>query len=315
MSGTLYGIGVGPGEGELLTIKAKKIIETSDAIILPNKNKENCIAYEIVKKVIPEIQTKELIFSDFPMTKDSELLQKAQKECAEKIEALLIHNKHVSFLTIGDPTVYSTYMYVHNLIEEKGYDVKIINGIPSFCAVAAKLGIPLGSSDDQIHIIPGNYNIEESVNLKGTLVFMKSGRKLSELKNYLLSIKENYDFDFYSVSNCGLTNETICKNLQDLNTESGYLTIVIIKNLTEKNIKHYKFFQNTKCEMFPCHKIEHVENFNCLFCYCPLYYLGENCGGNFKYTEKGIKSCVNCNIPHQKENYDLMIEKIKKARG
>lgn len=73
----------------------------------------------------------------------------------------------------------------------------------------------------------------------------------------------------------------------------------------------YKFFSNTKCEYFPCHKTNDPENFNCLFCYCPLYDLKDKCGGNFSYTEKGIKNCTNCTLPHQRKNYDYVIGKFK----
>ena len=68
--------------------------------------------------------------------------------------------------------------------------------------------------------------------------------------------------------------------------------------------KHYSFFQNTACEYFPCHETKHPERFNCLFCYCPLYALGRNCGGNFRYTPSGIKDCSACLFPHRPENYD-----------
>lgn len=74
---------------------------------------------------------------------------------------------------------------------------------------------------------------------------------------------------------------------------------------------NYKFFSNTKCEYFPCHKTNDPENFNCLFCYCPLYALKNKCGGNFRYTEKGIKDCTNCTLPHQRKNYDYIIGKFK----
>ena len=74
--------------------------------------------------------------------------------------------------------------------------------------------------------------------------------------------------------------------------------------------KHYAFFQNRECEYFPCHKGIDPEEFNCLFCYCPLYPLGKQCGGNFRYTEKGIKDCTNCLIPHDPENYDLIIHRF-----
>lgn len=75
----------------------------------------------------------------------------------------------------------------------------------------------------------------------------------------------------------------------------------------EKEVKHYQFFCNKECEYFPCHKGIDPEEFNCLFCYCPLYALGNKCGGNFVITEKGIKNCSNCTVPHRKENYDRII--------
>lgn len=70
----------------------------------------------------------------------------------------------------------------------------------------------------------------------------------------------------------------------------------------------FKFFSHKECECFPCHPVEDPENFNCLFCYCPLYALGENCGGNFRYTEKGVKDCSQCMRPHQKDAYDQIME-------
>ena len=77
-------------------------------------------------------------------------------------------------------------------------------------------------------------------------------------------------------------------------------------------MKHYAFFQNRECEYFPCHKTEDPENFNCLFCYCPLYALGRACGGRFVYDEKGRKNCVNCAVPHQRENYTYIIGQYEK---
>ncbi len=75
-------------------------------------------------------------------------------------------------------------------------------------------------------------------------------------------------------------------------------------------MKHYQFFQNRECEYFPCHKDVEEKDFNCLFCYCPLYTLGENCGGNFLYTDTGVKSCVNCNFPHKRENFSALIKRF-----
>lgn len=80
--------------------------------------------------------------------------------------------------------------------------------------------------------------------------------------------------------------------------------------MQELKTENYKFFQHRECEFFPCHKTEDEENFNCLFCYCPLYALGENCGGNFKYTEDGIKDCSDCLVPHKRKNYEYIMNKF-----
>ena len=74
--------------------------------------------------------------------------------------------------------------------------------------------------------------------------------------------------------------------------------------------KHYAFFQNRECEFFPCHKGADPENFNCLFCYCPLYALGKKCGGNCSFTESGIKDCSGCLVPHRRENYGRIIARF-----
>ena len=75
-------------------------------------------------------------------------------------------------------------------------------------------------------------------------------------------------------------------------------------------MEHFRFFQNKECEFFPCHACKDKENFNCLFCYCPLYALGDRCGGNFEYLENGIKDCSKCLVPHRGENYDRIMEKM-----
>lgn len=79
--------------------------------------------------------------------------------------------------------------------------------------------------------------------------------------------------------------------------------------------KHYSFFSNKECEYFPCHQGADPENFNCLFCYCPLYALGDKCGGNFRYTDKGIKDCTNCQLPHKRKKLWIYNRKIRRAGG
>lgn len=84
----------------------------------------------------------------------------------------------------------------------------------------------------------------------------------------------------------------------------------------DKNIKEkkYSFFSHKECEYFPCHKTNDPDNFNCLFCYCPLYALGDRCGGDFRYTDRGVKDCTNCTLPHKRENYDYVTGKYSEIK-
>ncbi|MBQ8305686.1 MAG: cysteine-rich small domain-containing protein [Blautia sp.] len=75
--------------------------------------------------------------------------------------------------------------------------------------------------------------------------------------------------------------------------------------------KHYSYFSNRECEYFPCHEGASPDDFNCLFCYCPLYALGHDCGGNFTYTENGIKNCTGCMVPHRRRNYGYVTGKFR----
>ena len=77
--------------------------------------------------------------------------------------------------------------------------------------------------------------------------------------------------------------------------------------------KHYSFFAHRSCEYFPCHKGVAEEDFNCLFCYCPLYSLGEHCGGGFQILEHGVKDCSGCTFPHRRENYEAVLAKLNSS--
>lgn len=80
--------------------------------------------------------------------------------------------------------------------------------------------------------------------------------------------------------------------------------------MNRKPAENYKFFSNRQCEYFPCHNTLNPDEFNCIFCYCPLYAMGEECGGNYRYTQDGVKDCSGCDIPHIKENYDMITQKL-----
>lgn len=108
-------------------------------------------------------------------------------------------------------------------------------------------------------------------------------------------------------------NKMASKNLNEANKNFSCTKDFIAEMQSTQNFnnKNYKFFQHRECENFPCHKIDKLEDFNCLFCYCPLYFLGEKCGGNFYYTKSGIKSCKDCDFPHKRENFDAINLRLK----
>lgn len=225
MAGKLYGIGVGPGDGELLTLKAARLIKECDVIAIPADNKDNCTAYLIGVQAVPELAYKKILPVIMPMTKDKEVLNLSHEKGAADIIELLEDEKKVGFLTLGDPTVYSTYMYIHNRVKLRGYETEIINGIPSFCAVAATLGISLAENKEQLHIFPASYELTDAFALQGTKIFMKMGKKLSEVKSKI----KDAGINAYMVENCGMENEKIYQNIEEFPEDAGYYSLIIIK--------------------------------------------------------------------------------------
>lgn len=225
MFGKLYGVGVGPGDPELLTIKAVRIIKEADVLAVPGEQKEGSVAYRIAKQAINEIDKKEIISIPMPMTKDEKLLEGSHKKGAEEIISYLEKGKTVAFLTLGDPTIYSTYIYLHKRMKESGYETEIISGIPSFCAVAAKLNQGLVEKNEQLHVIPSSYDIEDTIALSGTKVLMKSGKKISTVIEYL----KTKDCQVSMVENCGMEDEKIYRSIDEIKDDAGYYSLIIVK--------------------------------------------------------------------------------------
>lgn len=232
-AGKLYGIGVGPGESSLLTLKAIRTIESCDVLIYPAASKEECYAYRIVVREVPEVEEKPYCCLPFPMVREAEKLEKAHREIYEQIASYLNRDKKVGLMTIGDPTVYSTYMYMHERAKEEGFLPEIISGVPSFCAAAARLGISLGEKTDEIHIIPASYDVRETLQYTGTRIYMKSGKKLTDLIGLLReqekTLEKNRTLEVYGVSNCGMEDEQVYYGLKELEQAKGYLVLVIVK--------------------------------------------------------------------------------------
>ena len=223
----LYGVGVGPGDPELITVKALNALKEADIICCVG-NKENSLAFNIAKGAWKDIDKKEIVGLDFPMTKDAKKLESAHVKIAALIKELLCKG-NVALITLGDPGIYSTYSYILKILKAENIDIVTIPGVTSFSASAAKLLIPLTLSDEELHIIPSSYDFKDVFKLKGTLVFMKSGKNY---QNLVLYLKENhFDKDIYMIENCGIENEKIHTGSENLPPESGYFTTVIIRGM------------------------------------------------------------------------------------
>ncbi|MBS7007398.1 precorrin-2 C(20)-methyltransferase [Anaerostipes sp.] len=225
MSGILYGIGVGPGDPELMTLKAVRKIRECSVIAVPGRQPEESTAFQIAVKACPEIREKELVGIHMPMTKDEDRLRESHEAGAGVLGSCLSKGKDVAFLTLGDPTVYSTYLYLHRMLKTQGFVAEIINGIPSFCAAAARMDTGLAEKNQPLHIIPAAYEVENCLKLSGTKVFMKAGKNLPKLKEKL--VQENLAGRM--VENCGMGDERLYESTAEIPREAGYYSLIIVK--------------------------------------------------------------------------------------
>ena len=228
MQGKLYGVGVGPGDPELLTLKALRLIKDNEVIAVPGKEIQASVAYQIVKGAYEELDEKTLIPVAMPMTKDPQVLKANHDKAADQVESYLKEGKNVVFLTLGDTTVYSTYLYVHKRILERGYEAEIVSGITSFCAVAARLNMGLVEADQPLHVIPATYKaqeMDEILELPGTKVLMKTGKKMKQVKESI----EKSGQKAVMIENCGMPSEKIYRSVEEIPEDSGYYSLIIVK--------------------------------------------------------------------------------------
>lgn len=230
--GTLYGIGVGPGDPELITVKALRILTECPVVILPAKSPEECRAYSIVEQIYPGIRDKEILCEPFPMMGERAEWESAHEQIYANMVGVLKKGRKAAFLTIGDVSLYSTFGYIESRAQADGFHTEAVAGVPSFCAAAARLGISLADADEPVHIFPGNADPAEALAQPGTKIFMKSGRKLAELKQAILASEK--PCRAYAVTNCGLPGETVTENIADLDENAGYLTVVIVRSKGER---------------------------------------------------------------------------------
>jgi precorrin-2/cobalt-factor-2 C20-methyltransferase len=228
MRGKLFGIGVGPGDPELLTLKAIRTIERCGVIAVPAAGSGERTAFSIVE---PYLRGKELLECRFAMEHDVEKRRTARQTAAERVMERLAAEQDVGFITLGDPVVYATYMYVHEIVTAAGFDAEIIPGVTSFSAAAAALGIALCEEDEPLTVIPARHsgNVETLLDFPGNKVIMKSGKNLA---NVLNTLKERGLGDRTKLA-CRVTMEgqRLYSSIEEYEAapESGYFTVAIVK--------------------------------------------------------------------------------------
>ena len=225
MAGILIGVGVGPGDPEMMTVKAIRTIRENDVIALPGPVAKETTAYSIAVQAVPELAHKTLLSLDFPMVMDRRKQEEYHRAAAKTLEKVLDTGKNVVFLTLGDVTVYSTFSYVQHIVEADGYQIRLVSGVPSFCAAAAALGQPLTEWTQPLHIIPAVHKLDAALDMPGNYVLMKSGTKMEQVKQKLQETGRRV----MMVENCGMPDEKRYLSLEDIPDRSGYFSLIIAK--------------------------------------------------------------------------------------
>ncbi len=221
---------MGPGDPELMTLKACRLIRENDVIAVPGKDPKEAVAYKIALQAVPELAEKELIPIYMPMVKDKELIEEAHKKGAETIEKILDQGKNLIYLTLGDSTVYCTFSYLQHILEDDGYQVELVSGITSFCAAAARLGISLTEWDEPLHVIPAFERTEENLDAPGSYVLMKSASHMKGVKDTLRKSGRIVNM----VENCGLPTEKIYRSVDEIPDDAAYFSLIIAKDPPEE---------------------------------------------------------------------------------
>lgn len=231
MRGKLIGVGVGPGDPKLLTIKAIETIKSADYVAFPTSGTQSDgkASSNLALKIVSEyIEGKNLLEYLMPMSRDKEYVQKCHDDCAQDLKKYLEEGKTVAFVTIGDPSIYSTYIYIHHKIQEMGYETMLVPGITSFCAAAASINDSLCEGSQPLVIIPASYdNLDETMNYEGNKVYMKSGRSIVKLREKLREkgILQNAKM----IEKATMEDERIYTNLDDIDEKSSYFSVVVVR--------------------------------------------------------------------------------------
>ena len=226
--GTFYGVSVGPGDPELLTLKAVRCIEQCPVLAAPRTAEGRMLALEIVKGAV-DVSGKTILPLHFAMSRDADTLRASHEAAAGAVREALDAGQDVAMLNLGDVSIYATYGYLEEILRAAGYPTARIAGVPSFCAAAAALGRSLTDGmEAPLTLAPGRH-AEQVLDAPGAKVLMKSGRQLPAA---LAALRQRGLLEKSAMAcNCGLPEQTLWPDLSsyDPARPAGYFTTIIVK--------------------------------------------------------------------------------------
>ena len=222
--GVFYAVSVGPGDPELLTRQACRVLEVCDVIAAPRTKAGRMLALDIAGGAV-DMRGKAILPLDFTMAHDAAVREESYRTAAGTIEAELTTGRDVAMVNLGDVSVYATAYYILERVRSDGFEVVMCPGVTSFCAVAARLGRSLTRMEEPLHILPGSAELDSALALPGTKVIMKSGKAIHETAAALE--RRGMAANAGMVADCGLETEQVYTDLRQLPEEISYFATIV----------------------------------------------------------------------------------------
>lgn len=226
--GILYGVSVGPGDPELMTLQAVRRLQSCPVIAAPQTKSGQMLALEIAQGAV-DLTGKTIVPLHFPMSRNGDTLREAHTQAAEMLRHHLDAGQDVAMLNLGDVSVYATFGYLQEILQAEGYETRMLAGVPSFCASAARLNQPLTAGmGEPLTIAPGG-SADEVLDNAGSKVLMKTGRQLPRTLAVLAAHGKLEHSAM--VCNCGLPNEEVWPDLSQYEAArpAGYFATILVK--------------------------------------------------------------------------------------
>ncbi len=230
--GILYGVSVGPGDPGLLTFKAAETIRLAPVVAAPRTRDGTMVALDIARGAV-DLADKEILPLDFAMSPDPDARARLHETAAGLLRTHLDAGRTVAMLNLGDVSVYASFRYVADILTAQGYEIRMIPGVTSFSAAAARLGVSLTDMRKPLYIIPDGGSMDETlIDHAAGFVFMKSAGNLSALLDLLdrRGLLEQASV----VQNCGMATERVFPSAAGANIAPEYFTVVLLKKEGEK---------------------------------------------------------------------------------